>query len=264
MAERKRKKADSDGGAPTWLATYGDLMSLLLTFFVLLAAFSTISEKDFKEGMESIQTALNLLNVFQLSPSGPMSGMRQRRDQNTDRAARNLRRRLQIIGREKQVKIEMDAMGGIKVSLPNIVLFDEGSATLREDALPLLDDIGVLLREIPETFVEVRGHTDESPVLTGSNFRDNYDLSYFRADAVARRLSQASSVPMRQMEIVACGDGQPIAPNDTEEGRVANRRVEVYVRGLIDRSKIRQLEKGLRTLENKAASPEPMLAPNDL
>lgn len=237
------KKCNCEPGAPGWIVTFSDLMSLLLTFFILLLSFSTISEDDFNQAMMSLQGAFGVLprfsGVVSMVPRPP-----QRESDERTRTATRLQRRLQIEGLEKQVKVEYDALGGIKISVPNSVLFDAGSATLRPEAFPVLRSIGEVLAEMPDTFIEVRGHTDAVPLAGGGRFRDNYDLSYFRAHAVAERIMTDGRVPMEQFEITACGPSQPAATNDTEEGRRANRRVEIYVRGLVPAGRMDALRDG--------------------
>ncbi|MFM1918543.1 MAG: hypothetical protein RLZZ303_177 [Candidatus Hydrogenedentota bacterium] len=242
MAKRE-KKGGGDEGAPGWIVTFSDLMSLLLTFFVLLLSFSTIQEEEFNEAMMSLQGALGILPQFS-SVVSPMQRNQRRQQDESERAARQLKRMLQVKGLERQVKIEYDAKGGIKISLPNAILFPPGSAVLSADAYALLDDVAEVLAQMPETFIEVRGHTDATPLTATTQFRDNYDLSYFRSHAVAERLRSGGGIPEEQFEIIACGPSQPIASNDTEEGRVTNRRVELYVRGLVDRGLVRGLSEG--------------------
>lgn len=241
MAERKKKSGGGDEGAPMWIVTFSDLMSLLLTFFVLLLSFSTIQEEEFNKAMSSLQGALGVLPQFS-SIVAPSPRKPTRATSEAEKAARRLRRKLQVEGKEKQVKIEYDATGGLKISLPDAVLFEAGSATLKAEAFPILENIASVLTGLPDTFVEVRGHTDGTPLNESPNFRDNYDLSYFRAHSVANRLAIVGTVPMEQFEIVACGPSQPLATNDTLEGRRANRRVELYVRGLVDDKKLDALD----------------------
>jgi len=260
---REKKQSSEPPGAPGWLVTYGDMMSLLLCFFVLLLSFSTISEEDFNQAMGSLQGALGVLPRF----SGVLESMqiqsRQARNK-MEEAARRLRRQLQVVGKEQDVKIEYDALGGLKISLPSAVLFDSGSATLRPEAYPVLQDVAEVLGDMPDTFIEVRGHTDTATLINAVRFRDNYDLSYFRADAVARQLNLFGAVPMEQFEIIACGPSQPLATNNTEEGRRANRRVEIYVRGLVDRSRMESLREEMRSLGGPDAPAALPVSPREL
>lgn len=257
MPRNPRRKPEESGGAPAWLVTYGDLMSLLLTFFVLLLSFSTISERDFRRAMMSLQGAFGVLQ-YQDSAIRPITVTPRQASREMERIARKLRRALQIRGLEDQVRIEFDAAGGFKLSLPDAILFDSASADLKPAAAPILDDVAEILAELPETFLEVRGHTDSRPLTSTARYRDNWDLSYFRADAVARYLNRAGNIPMRQFEVVACGESQPVATNDTEEGRAANRRVEVYVRGVLDRGRIEDLRREFRRFDLMT---QPLAAP---
>lgn len=259
----RSKKCDCEPGAPGWIVTFSDMMSLLLTFFILLLSFSTISEEEFNQAMMSLQGAFGVLPKMSGVVSPVPRPSKDARDSRSDAATR-LKRRLQVEGLEKQVKVEYDAMGGIKISLPNSVLFDAGSATLRPDAYPVLRAIGEVLAELPDAFFEVRGHTDALPVTSTTRFRDNYDLSYFRAHAVGERLVVDGKVPMEQFEIVSCGPSQPLATNDTEEGRTANRRVEIFVRGLVDKSKIESLRDGTGDRLGPPAPQDLPISPREL
>jgi chemotaxis protein MotB len=250
----RKKKEECEEGAPKWMVTFSDMVTLLLTFFVLLLSFSTISENEFNEAMLSLKGAFGVLPKFQ----GVISYIPKRPTPATEEVAnkaRRLQRQLQVKGLDRQVRVEYDAVGGLKISLPNAMLFDAGSATLRPAAYPLLQDIAGVLGEMPDSFIEIRGHTDNSPTGTASVYRDNFELSYYRADSVARQMIDFGGVPGEQFEIVACGPNQPRATNLTEEGRRANRRVEIYVRGLVDKSKIESLAEGV---EERGEAPPPI------
>jgi len=261
MSPRK-KKGDDEAGAPAWIVTFSDLMSLLLTFFVLLLSFSTISENEFNEAMMSLQGAFGVLDRFTSVVATTPRPARQASHE-LARTARLLRRQLQVVGKEKQVKIEFDAQGGLKISLPDSILFGPGSAELQAEAFPILRDVGETLAQLPDAFIEVRGHTDASPVGAGAEFRDNYDLSYYRAYSVADRLTTESCVPRHQFLIVAAGPNQPIATNDTATGRIANRRVEIIVRGLVNRETVESLSDRYDDLDADPRSAPPAVSPRE-
>lgn len=252
MAREKKKKDEAVGGAPAWMVTYGDLMSLLLTFFVLLLSFSTITEeKAFKEAIASFRGAVGFLpRELTIVQINPLPKRMKRPSKTVEDLARKLRRRLQVLGKEEKVKIEFDAQGGLKISLPSQVLFDTAKADLKAEAYTILGDVSELLAELPSAFFEVRGHTDGRPLTRSAAYRDNYDLSFGRADAVARYMSRGAKIPMNQFEIVACGPGQPIAPNDTPEGQRTNRRVEIHVKGIAGAEKLEELRTRIDKLTN--------------
>lgn len=249
---KRDKKNEEGGGTPGWVVTFSDLMSLLLTFFVLLLSFSTISEKDFERAIMSLQGALGVLPA-NLSIVNPYPRRPSEQNTRAEELARKLRRQLQVTGKDSAVKVEFDATGGLKITLPEAILFDAGSAELRAAAAPVLEDVGMVLADLPKTFIEVRGHTDDTQLGAASEYRDNFELSFWRANAVAQRLIAAAPLDSKQFEVVAVGPGQPVAPNTTETGRRANRRVDVYVRGVLDPERIREVEERFGGAESSPA-----------
>lgn len=201
------------------MVTYGDMMSLLLVFFILLAAYSTVNEKKLREALESFQ------RVVGVTPADDRGGG------DLGRMAREVQRRVQILGKTHALRVTFDAGGGVMFTLPASFLFDGGTAALREEANDVMQALADGLAMCPSCRTTVKGHTDDRPPAEGSVYRDASDLSYARADAVARRLQAAGKLPMDVFEMVACGAGQPRAVNTSEEGREANRRIEILVSG---------------------------------
>tara|TARA_R110001592_G_scaffold15556_3_gene67645 strand:- start:1009 stop:1758 length:750 start_codon:yes stop_codon:yes gene_type:complete len=244
------------------MATFADLMSLLLTFFVLLLSFSTISDDKFDKALMSLEGGFR---PFPKSAGFITMIPRPPKKQNDEAAnvARRIRRRLQVRGLEQKVKVDFDALGGIKINLPSELLFEPSEATLKPTALPVIQDIAEILSEMPESFFEVQGHTDSRPLGNAIRFRDNYDLSYQRAHSVTEQLVATGGLSVNQFEIHAIGAGQPIATNNTPEGQAANRRVEVYIRGLLDKAKLNALLQGLDMGESPNGPVEVPLTPSE-
>ena len=120
---------------------------------------------------------------------------------------------------------------GLEITIPEVALFDSARATLHESARPVLDELAATLREGGETRISVEGHTDNVPVQ-GGQFASNWDLASARANAVARYLLEQGFEPSR-LQSVSYADTRPVASNDSEQGRAANRRVELQI-GFID------------------------------
>jgi len=116
--------------------------------------------------------------------------------------------------------------GSVKIIVHNKGLFASGSATVAKDYRPLIQKIGSAIKDTPGS-VLVTGHTDSIPIRT-LRFPSNWHLSMARADAVMALLSQTLG---EKVKLVAEGraDTEPIAPNDTAEGREQNRRIEIKV-----------------------------------
>ncbi len=227
-----------------WVVTYGDLMSLLLTFFVLLLSFATMDKpRDVEEAIISIKGAFGVmpknLTLIQINPAP----VRMRRpNKKVEDRGRRVVRGLQVAGLQRDVRITYDAAGGLKISLPSQLLYRTGETRVRPEAYPLLQTVGALLAGLPECFFQVRGHTDNTSLSSGVLYRDNHELSHKRADGVARFMNQDAGIPLDRFEITGAGSGQPVATNSTEEGRSANRRVDIYVRGLVDLQQVPQLQ----------------------
>jgi chemotaxis protein MotB len=256
-----RKRTELGGGAPGWMVTYGDMMSLLLGFFVLLLSFSTVNSGSFNRAMGSVKGSLGVRKTAREAEPPPKEQKRPEENKKLrSDTARQLMYHLQVRGLEKDVRVEYDAGGGIKVTLSETVLFDAGSASLKPSSSVALREIGEALAAFKDSFIEVRGHTDNSLHVENSTFADNYDLSYARARAVMRRLVAEGGIPERQVEVVACGENRPIAVNSTEEGRGMNRRVEIVVQGPAISRAYDSLARP-RLSDNAAATPQAPQAP---
>jgi outer membrane protein OmpA-like peptidoglycan-associated protein len=112
---------------------------------------------------------------------------------------------------------------GIKITFDSGILFDVNKATLRPASEEQLGKMAAILQKYPDTNILLEGHTD----ATGSD-EYNLDLSRKRAQSVSNYLATLGVAPMR-FTIMGYGESQPIASNDTDEGRQLNRRVEVAI-----------------------------------
>lgn len=118
----------------------------------------------------------------------------------------------------------------VRVSLANTLLFAEGSVQLNAAAEPTLARIAPVLKGLSGQTVEIRGFTDNLPIgpELRARFPDNQALSKARAEDVKRALA-AQGVPPAMMIASGLGDAQPVASNDTPQGRAKNRRVEIDI-----------------------------------
>ncbi len=218
MAKRREEEQE---GAPAWMVTYGDMITLVLTFFVLLFSMSEIKKDKISKTMRAFQAQFGVLPKYK---STVQVFVESRRMTQTD--ANVLRRgplgkhlQVQIIDPGKKMKI---VIGGKALFRENDYrLTVEGKNLIREDVAPELRGFG--------NKVEVRGHAATAPYGAGSRFKDPWQLSYLRAREVMRFLVDESGLEERRFRVVACGDTEPIKSNLDPEGREANRRVEVVM-----------------------------------
>lgn len=226
---KKCKCPPEERGIPGWVVTYGDMMSLLLTFFILLVSFSTIQETKFKEAMESLQGALGVLKKYPTVVEQPnilIPKPRQTENSQIYYEVRKLEQFLLEKNMDQDVKVEVTS-DGIKLSIVDSVLFASAKAEIQQGAEQLLDKIAIMVDGIGKD-VTISGHTDSRPINT-VRFPSNWNLSAARAISVARRF-QDQGIDPKRMSAVGYGEFRPMETNETEAGRTANRRVEIFLK----------------------------------
>lgn len=130
--------------------------------------------------------------------------------------------------RDKQVKLEMMAKGLVVTFLTDI-LFDSGKAKIKPQLYPALDKVVKVLKEnVPNLKVGIEGHTDNQPIKY-SGWKSNWELSTARALSVLHYLVDEKGISPDRVSAIGYGEYQPVATNQTKEGRKANRRVEIVI-----------------------------------
>jgi chemotaxis protein MotB len=212
------------------------MVTLLLTFFVLLFTFSTIDVMKFQKLILSFRGAIGIIDggrsiqedeaVF----SGQtMMDAGESRVQTTDIV--KVAERIQEIIREKGLEHEVTVAvneRGVVVSIAEGVLFKTGAYELRPDGIDVIASIGNILQEI-DNQVSVEGHTDNVPFRRGGFVGDNWALSSLRAARIVAVLQGRSGIDPRRLQSVGYGPSRPIMPNDTAEHRQMNRRADIVI-----------------------------------
>ena len=116
----------------------------------------------------------------------------------------------------------------VSLTLNGALLFDSGSAELKEEAKPLMDKIGQLLARYAQSTIEIEGHTDNVPIHN-ARFADNNELSSFRALSVFNYFMETTFLDPATIKHSGRGEYLPVADNATPEGRAQNRRVEIKI-----------------------------------
>lgn len=236
----KKKCPDCPTCMPEWLAAFGDLMSLLLCFFVLLLSMSSMDAKKVSEAIGSLSGAMSVLeggiktevSNQRIQESTPIESTDEKSEQvNRVSAAINEANEMMGMGRGPAVSLE-EAQDGFVIELPASLLFKSGSATIQnEDALLFLKRIALIVAELPnEVKVSVQGHTDNLGPGAGSLFKDNWELSSGRAISVLQELL-LDGVDPKRISAAGYAEFSPKATNVTEAGREKNRRVELHFFG---------------------------------
>jgi len=240
---RRRRKAKNEA-IPEWMVTFADMMTLLLTFFVLILSFSTTDVQRYKNVAEALQTSFGLQDLNPLSII-PADNPPQNENiiepikphESTDSEESEEENQLDSIGNrletnftdeiEKGVIIVERDEDHIIIRFPDESAFTSGSDYLEPAVVPVLQKVGQLISEY-EMFTIVGGHTDDQPINT-ERFRSNWDLSAARAVSVAHELTWLTDLEEEFMYVVGNADARPLVPNDTIENRIKNRRVEILL-----------------------------------
>ncbi|HNQ22320.1 MAG TPA: flagellar motor protein MotB [Phycisphaerae bacterium] len=227
-----KKKQQQEAGAPLWVLTYGDCMSLLLCFFIVLFSMSEIKQEDrFFKVLESLRAAF-----------GGYEGAVGALPIHNEPANALLQRLLELDlprSTDKQGDTEYEGIEGRKWRVTNVrngiqvvvggrITFDRFSATLKSEAQELIAGAADILRGY-NTRVLIRGHATREALPTDSIYTDATDLSFARARAVAAELVR-HGVREERLVLIAVGDHEPLVRQAyTEERRAENRRVEIIV-----------------------------------
>jgi chemotaxis protein MotB len=232
MPERK-KKQEAPKGAPAYMSTWGDMCTLLLCFFVMLLAMSTIDPAKFDVAASSFQNAFS--GVLEAFPSilitqevlTPRLGGHEQNKRLAVDAARKIRREMKKEDLQEAIKVKVTETGiAIKVADP--IGFDVGEADIKPELIGALNHIAEIVAKVPGTLVRVEGHTDDIPIHT-RKFPSNWELSAARALNVVKFLAEKGNINPSQLSAIGYGEYRPLVPNTSSENRMKNRRIEIYV-----------------------------------
>lgn len=236
MARKKRQ--EESGGGEAWLATYADLVTLLLCFFVLLFAMSTVDAQKFKAFVSSFQGGAGALPGGDNIDNLPTLSGDSEEDSDSDQEMEDLTAIKLLIdeyseeqGMQAEIKTIIGERGLLIRSLDN-VFFDSGKAEIKQEAKSMLDFIAEIIKkpEFNERQIRVEGHTDSDQIMSASNkYRDNWELSAIRATNVLRYLVESQAIEGNRVSIAGYGAERPLVSNDTAENKAINRRVDLII-----------------------------------
>jgi chemotaxis protein MotB len=233
------KKEKNTGGAPGWMITYSDLMSLLLTFFILLYSMSNIDAAKFKSISQSLQGVLSGLGYTHIieTPDNPPTLSDEILDLDDSSNMNNIKEGILLMhervsdyvsqeGLDAKVTVRMNKRG-VFVDINEAILFDPGSAKIKESGIQVLKKLEGLINDFENELV-IEGHTDDVPMRTAL-YPSNWELSTARAVSVLRYLSEVEGVDPKRLSAVGCGEYRPMVPNNSVENRSINRRVNILI-----------------------------------
>lgn len=261
MARRKQEEAPAPG-APAWMATYGDLMTLLLCFFVLLFSMSTVDDIKYNQVAESFAQTFSIFSagatsigdgvlisngVSQLNELDKYINSMGQSEQDDNLAeedtvaqliqeeklieSEKLAEKIEENVKEENLEKEIDisfTSEYVYLTLNGAFMFESGSADIREEAIEMLAKVGIILENYADSIVEIEGHSDNIPISSATFPNNNY-LSSARAISVFEFFIERTTLSPAMIKHAGRGEYNPISDNTSPEGRARNRRVEIKI-----------------------------------
>lgn len=202
----------------SWMISYANLMTILMIFFMILYAYSTLGgTAQYEKAMATIQKEMG----------GDEEQLKQiEKKEKEAELASQMEGYIKDKNLAKFAKVETNAQR-VKISLASPILFDSGSSHLKPAAVNALVEIGKLLKTMPNSVV-VEGHTDNIPMV-GGLYRSNFELSAARAFSVIKYFIEEGKMEPSKFSAFGYGEFMPLVPNDTRENRAMNRRIEINI-----------------------------------
>lgn len=227
----KKKKGGDEGGGGNWALSYGDLMTLLLTFFILIVSFSSMELEKVRKFLSSLRGASGILGEYEGSSvvdqiSKNQSAIEMNKETIEDVIEGSEEERNVQISDDDGIELERTA-DGIMVRISAPILFTPGDNRLHPKTYDVLRKIAFYIQKF-DCLVRIEGHTDDAPIRT-SRYPTNWDLSSSRAIQVLRFFEENCNVPAKRLEAIGYGSSRPLVPNTFLENRIRNRRVEIYL-----------------------------------
>lgn len=242
-----KKKGHGRVNHERYLVTYSDLITLLLAFFIILYAMSSPDESKMEALAEQLSLAFHpsaesLLPQLNSSQGGESRQRGQAVTAKEEKTMASVSEQSSLRKVKEKIDAEASRQGvsgeiktkltdeGLKIVLTDDILFNSGSATLRDKkSSAIIGNIGLILSTINNP-VTIDGHTDNIPI-SNSQYPSNWELSAARSLSVLREMVNFTpKLDPTRFSASGYGEYRPVADNETEEGRKTNRRVEILVK----------------------------------
>ena len=234
VEEVKCPKCECVAGAPAWMTTFADLVTLLLTFFVLLLSMANMEEVKFAEASASIRSAFGAHSLpapskfsIPIIPSPPVSKFTPIQNEMASKVYKRIQSQLKSDNIPEDVELIKKEDDTIILRINDAILFKKGSSVVSPTAYPTLRNLADIIRPLPMR-LRIEGHTDSTPV--SKRKIDNWNLATDRAVSIMRFFKLGNLLPLDRMSAIGYGADRPIAPNTNEKNMSKNRRVDFVLR----------------------------------
>lgn len=240
-----------------WVVSYADFTTMLLALFIVLYAVSQMNIANMREFTTSLKKSFtglkvessikkkDLTDVFSTTKAKiiaiPVEMTFQEQVDDLKEKLQKAEEKLSVdmiqldslkktleadIGTQNEINM-IHSERGLTISLADKILFESGSAEIKKDAIPTLNKIAAVLKDIPNS-IRIEGHTDNQPIQT-EKFPSNWELSTARATSIVKMFIDKYSFSPDNISAAGYGEFKPVAINTTPEGRQSNRRVDIVV-----------------------------------
>ena len=216
----RRRREENEADADNFFVSWGDLVTLLLVFFVYLFSISEIDVIKFLEAKDALGSKMD--NPVQSEKIEKMKLEQEKLQEMQEK----LEEYIETEELEDVVDIEyLDDR--LELNFGNALLFTTGSSELKKKALEVMTEVSNITKEI-NSIIVVEGHTDNIPIKT-DQFPSNWELSSARAASVVRSMI-AKGVPARRFVVIGYHQYKPLVPNNSVQNRAKNRRVKITIK----------------------------------
>lgn len=231
--DRRRGKND-DMGESSWMDTYADTITLLLTFFILLYSMSAVDSQKLKQLSEALQKSLKGstdvtkvmdINDIKVDIDKAKKDVKDVKEVKDD-LEKKVNNAIQNNNLNNVIKVRQEDRG-IILQLDETILFDSGRDELKPTSIQALDTITTLVNGMDNDIL-VEGHTDNVPIHN-SRFASNWDLSTARAVSVVSYFVEKKGIKPTRFAVKGYGEFKPLVDNSTPENRAINRRVDILI-----------------------------------
>lgn len=235
--EQENKKCpECEVGAPAWMVTFADMVTLLLTFFVLLVSMASMDRVKFSAAASSLNKAFGTgvgsssqaEYKIQTISSPPSTQFAPIQSDSITKIQKRIETELKALNIQNFVELIQKDDDTIILRLDEAVLFQPDQSKVSPEAYPLLRQISDIIRPIPMR-LRIEGHTDDTLPPKGARW-DNWDLSIDRSVSVLRFFTKSNLLPLDRMSAAGYGQERPVVPNTSEQNRIKNRRVDFVLR----------------------------------
>jgi chemotaxis protein MotB len=232
---RSRRVVHGHVNHERWVISYADFVTLLFAFFVVMFATANADKGKARAVAEAVKAALDpkanphskqiiqelLSKSKKITPEAAKQTVAELTP-SLNLLQKNLKEEIQ----RGEIELHLEPRG-LTVSFKQAAIFDSGAADIKPSASSALGKVADAILKLPNQ-IRLEGHTDNVPIHN-EQFKNNWELSSARSIAVLQFLTDRFSVPVKRLAVSGYADVEPVASNETEDGRARNRRVDVVI-----------------------------------